>query len=148
MKQLTFLLLLISSTIVLADAPVETGTFNNKAIYGYDPIGYWKENKAVKGSKKHQVKWRGADWHFASAENKALFESNPEKYAPQYGGYCAFALAHGRLVGIDENAFEIHDGKLYLNYSMEILERWSKDKAEFIPKSDENYPTLVDLPAK
>ena len=125
--------------------PIETGTFNNKAIYGYDTVAYFTENKAVKGKKDVTHSWRGADWHFASEENKALFVANPEKYAPQYGGYCAYAMSDGRLVGIDEDAFTIHEGKLYLNYSMSVMKEWRSNMAQFIKEADALYPTKVDF---
>ena len=125
--------------------PIETGTFNNNAIYGYDTVAYFTEGKAVKGNKKITHEWRGALWHFANEEHKALFVGNPEKYAPQYGGYCAYAMSDGRLVGIDEDAFTIIDGKLYLNYSMSVMKEWRSNMEQFIKEADGHYPNLVHL---
>lgn len=145
MRILTLVCLLFFSAMALANSPVETGTFNNKAIYGYDPMGYWLEGKAVKGNKAHALKWRGADWYFASAENKETFAADPEKYAPQYGGYCAYAMSDNRLVGIDEDAFTIYQDKLYLNYSKSVQKEWNKNKDQFIAEADSFYPEKVDL---
>ena len=148
MKNLTRLVAAIFALIAIqafAADPIETGTFNNKAIYGYDTVAYFTENKAVKGDKKITHKWRGADWHFSSEENKALFVAAPEKYAPQYGGYCAYAMSDGRLVGIDEDAFTLHEGKLYLNYSKSVMKEWRSNMEQFIKEADALYPTKVDL---
>ena len=138
------LALLVRANALAAD-PIETGTFNNKAIYGYDTVAYFTQNKAVKGDKKISTQWRGADWFFSSAEHKAMFVADPEKYAPQYGGYCAYAMSDGRLVGIDEDAFTILDGKLYLNYSMSVMNEWRTNTDLFIKEADAEYPKLVDL---
>ncbi|MFT5674114.1 MAG: hypothetical protein ACI808_000020 [Paraglaciecola sp.] len=140
-----FTLLLLASTAFAAD-PIETGTFNNNAIYGYDTVAYFTENKAVKGNKKINFEWRGALWHFASKAHRDMFVADPEKYAPQYGGYCAYAMSDGRLVGIDEDAFTIHEGKLYLNYSNSVMKEWRAEMAKYIAEADLLYPTLVDLP--
>jgi len=145
MRLLTIILLLVSSTFAMSAPPVETGLFNNKAIYGFDTVAYWTENKAVKGSDDHVFTWRGAQWHFSSEENKNLFVSDPEKYAPQYGGYCAFGIANDKLVGIDENAFRIYNDKLYLNYSASVAKRFNEDIDYFIAEADKNYPKNVDL---
>ena len=144
-KSLLLACLCITSFNAFADDPIETGTFNNYAIYGYDTVAYWTENKAVKGNKKITTEWRGAEWHFSSEQNRDLFVANPEKYAPQYGGYCAYAMSDGRLVGVDEDAFTIVDDKLYLNYSKSVMKEWRSNQAQFISEADAQYPTLVDL---
>jgi YHS domain-containing protein len=149
MKKLLPLLLIVTSFLALpsfASDPIETGTFNNKAIYGFDTVAYFTENKAVKGQDKITFEWRGAQWHFASEENRELFKSAPLTYAPQYGGYCAYAMSDGRLVGVDEDAFTIVDGKLYLNYSKSVMKEWRKEQTLYIEQADALYPTLVDLP--
>lgn len=130
-----------------ADDPIETGTFNNKAIYGYDTVAYFTQDKAVKGSKEFMTEWMGAEWYFSSQEHLDLFVGSPEKYAPQFGGYCAYAMSDGRLVGVDEEAFTILDGKLYLNYSKSVMKEWRTNTEQFIPEATEWYPKLVDLPS-
>lgn len=148
MKRITTifaLLFALFASSAHANPPIETGTFNNLAIYGYDTVAYFTEDKAVKGKKGVSHEWRGAEWRFSSEENKAMFVANPEKYAPQYGGYCAYAMSDGRLVGIDEDAFTIVDGKLYLNYSKSVMKEWRSNQEQFIKEADELYPTKVDL---
>jgi YHS domain-containing protein len=133
------------SSFTFAEDPIETGSFNNKAIYGYDTVAYFTENKPVEGADKITSEWRGAVWHFSSTTNKTLFEAAPEKYAPQYGGHCAFAMSKGRFVGIDEEAFTIYKGKLYLNYSKGVAQDWRKNKDGFIKLADAEYQANSDL---
>ena len=97
----------------------------------------------VKGGKEHTYKWQDATWRFASAENRDRFSADPEKYAPQYGGYCAYAVSEGYTAGIDPRAWTIVDGKLYLNYSLKVKDLWSQDRAERIRKADENWPNIL-----
>ncbi len=144
-KSILLSVALLFALPALADDPIETGTFNNYAIYGYDTVAFFTENKAVKGNKKITHEWRGAEWHFSSEANRDMFKADPVKYAPQYGGYCAYAMSDGRLVGIDEDAFTIHEGKLYLNYSKSVMKEWRSNMAQFIAEADALYPTLVDL---
>ncbi len=114
------------------------------AIRGYDPVAYFTEEKPMKGSAAHSATHDGATWHFASAENRDLFVANPEKYAPQYGGYCAWAVAEGYTASADPGAWSIKDGKLYLNYSKLVRARWAIDKDGNIVKGDQNWPGLRD----
>ncbi|WP_100657645.1 YHS domain-containing (seleno)protein [Alteromonas flava] len=139
------ILMVLASASAMADDPIETGTFNNKAIYGYDTVAYFTQDAAVKGSEDYTTAWRGADWYFSSQQHLDMFVADPEKYAPQYGGYCAYAMSDGRLVGIDEQAFTILDGKLYLNYSKSVMREWREDTATYIPQADTWYPKKVDL---
>ena len=112
------------------------------AISGADPVAYFTEEGFVPGSAEHTYEWRGATWQFASAENRELFACNPEEYAPQYGGYCAWAVGQNTLAAIDPNAWSIVDGKLYLNANKRIQERWNKDIPGNIALAEENWPTL------
>lgn len=128
----------------IAAPAIETGLFNNKAIYGYDTVAYFTLGKAVKGDEAFTTQWRGADWYFSNQQHLDLFLSDPEKYAPQYGGYCAYAMSDGRLVGIDEDAFTILDGKLYLNYSKSVMKEWNANAAEYIEQADALYPTVTE----
>ena len=115
------------------------------AIKGYDPVAFHRDGKPVKGSGDYEFKWKDAKWRFASAENRDLFESDPEKYAPRYGGYCAWAVSEGYTAGVDpENAWSIVDGKLYLNYNVEIKEKWEKDIPGHIKKADANWPGVLN----
>jgi YHS domain-containing protein len=139
------LMLSVFSSLAFAKDPIETGSINNKAIYGYDTVAYFTENKPVEGADHITSEWRGAVWYFSSTENKALFDADQEKYAPQYGGYCAYAMSKGRFVGIDEEAFTIYKGKLYLNYSKGVAEDWSEDKDGFIKLAGPEYKANVDF---
>ncbi|MEM7562862.1 MAG: YHS domain-containing (seleno)protein, partial [Pseudomonadota bacterium] len=132
-KQLTLgLILSFFAGSALALDEINTSWLSNVALEGHDPVGYFKENAPVKGSKAHQLEWKGATWHFSSAENKALFESNPEKYAPQYGGYCAFAAAKNSIANGDPEQFTIVDDKLYLNYNAQVRKMWLVSTDKFI----------------
>lgn len=141
-------ILLTFSFIVFAkDNAVYVSKKNNIAIKGYDTVAYFVEDKAVKGKKSLSYEWHNAKWLFSSEENKNLFKANPEKYAPQYGGWCAYAMSDGRTVKIDPKAFEIYNDKLYLNYSKSVQKHWVKDKDLFIMQADAYYPNVVDLSA-
>ena len=96
---------------------------DHAAISGYDPVAYVTDSAPVKGSKEFSYQWKGADWYFASAEHRDLFKANPEKYAPQYGGYCAYAAAKNALAPIDPAAWSIVGGKLYLNNSLSVRKK-------------------------
>ena len=134
--------IIVSTGSALAIDPVfsDGGT----AIRGYDPVAYFTEGKPVEGSAKHAVDYRGAKWHFASTEHRALFAADPEKYAPQFGGYCAWAVANNYTASIDPHAWTIKDGKLYLNFSKFVRARWAIDKSGNIAKGNVNWPGLRD----
>lgn len=104
------------------------------AIRGYDPVAYLTEGKPVKGDGQFTFNWMKADWRFASAENLASFKADPTRYAPQYGGYCAYAMSKGSYAKTVPDAWTVHDGKLYLNYSLSVRRTWSKD----IPRNIDN----------
>ncbi len=123
--------------------PIYTGFLSDTAAGGYDPVAYFSEGKPVAGSAEHSHQWMGASWRFASAENKALFASDPERYAPQYGGYCAYAVANGATAPGDPEVWKIVDGKLYLNVSRGIQDEWQKDVPGYIRRADENWPALL-----
>lgn len=113
------------------------------AIRGYDPVAYFTQGQPAKGSEKFTHAWRGATWRFASAENRERFAAGPEKYAPQYGGYCAYAVAQGSTASIDPAAWSIAEGKLYLNYSLGVRERWKEDVPGNIRKADTHWPGVL-----
>ncbi len=124
--------------------PVYTGTFSSLAVSGHDPVAYFKQGKPVEGSSEHELEWNGATWRFSSAANLAAFEADPEAYAPQYGGYCAWAVSQGYTASTDPTAWRIVDGKLYLNYSHGVQRRWEKDIPGNIAKADTNWPKVLD----
>ena len=112
------------------------------AIRGYDAVAYYQQSAPVKGSSQFSYQWRGATWLFASAENRDRFQADPERYAPQYGGYCAYAVSKGHTASIDPEAWKIVDGKLYLNYSKGVQKKWEQDVPGNIVKADKNWPDL------
>ncbi|MBS1598551.1 MAG: YHS domain-containing protein [Bacteroidetes bacterium] len=141
-----FFLVLFASIAIAASANAQKSpTFQNEdgAIKGYDAVSYFTENKAIKGTKDFQVKWNEAAWYFSSQKNKELFQANPEKYAPQYGGYCAYGTAEGHKAPTDPmNAWTIIDGKLYFNYNTDVMSGWRKDTKGFIEKANNNWPKI------
>lgn len=143
MKYIKYLILLTVSLLFMkgfAKDPVYTPLFNNNSASGYDVVAYFKEDKAVKGKKDFKTEYRGANWLFSTKENLDLFKKEPEKYAPQYGGYCAYALAvSGDLVSSDPKAWTIYNSKLYMNYSISVRDKWRGDKDNFIKKADSNW---------
>ncbi len=114
------------------------------AIKGYDPVAYFTESKPVKGNDIYTTDWHGATWYFSSQKNLEVFKSNPEKYAPAYGGYCAFGVASGYKVKIEPEAWAIVDGTLYLNYDLGVQKDWNADRAGFIEKANKNWSELKD----
>ncbi len=139
-------LIFASSAAFALDDAVNTGRFNDTAIKGYDAVAYFTEGKPVKGDAAHEFTWRGGNWRFASQANLDKFKAEPEKYAPQYGGWCAFAMSdRGRTVRIDPEAWHIHDGKLYLNYSRSVQRAWLEDRGTNIVEADGFYPETTDV---
>ena len=109
------------------------------AIRGYDTVAYFTEGRAVKGDRTYTYSWNGAHWYFSIQENRDLFRENPERYAPQYGGYCAYAMSKGSYASTSPKAWTIYEGKLYLNYSRAVRKTWSKDKPLFIGRANRNW---------
>ena len=123
--------------------PVYIESSSNLAIRGTDPVAYFTEGKAVEGDSQYETVYQEATWRFSSAENQELFESDPEAYAPQYGGYCAKALSEGNVVSTDPEAWKIVDDKLYLNYSPEVQQQWVQDIQGNIELADEMWPDVL-----
>lgn len=144
--RLAVALLLSATAAAAALAPVNRTLFGGLAIDGYDPVAYFLDGRPAEGRKEYSFAWRGATWRFASAAHRDLFASRPEAYAPQYGGYCAWAVSQGYTAGIDPAAWTIHDGKLYLNYDLEVQERWRRDVPGHVAKGDVNWPKLLAAP--
>jgi YHS domain-containing protein len=125
-----------------ADGPINSSTWTGVAITGYDPVAYFVEGRPVEGSSDFTYEWMGAKWRFATTANRDAFATNPEQYAPQYGGYCAYAVAQGATADIDPNAWRIVGGKLYLNLSKSVQARWEQDIRGFVAKADANWPEI------
>jgi YHS domain-containing protein len=147
-KHLSFLiklplLLMLYHADSRAIDPIYTSGSSNIAIKGYDTVAYFTENKAIKGDKEMSVEYQGAVWHFSSAENLDTFITQPEKYIPQYGGYCAYAVSRNTTASINPKAFNVYEGKLYLNYSKGVQKRWMKDLEAGIKKANTHWPKLL-----
>ena len=123
----------------------QSGSFLGKkfAVGGYDTVAYHTDKKPVPGTDEFTHEWKGATWRFSSKENLDAFVKEPEKYAPKYGGYCAFAVGHGSLASGDPKIWKIVDGKLYLNLSKSVQTSWEKDMTRLIKSGDSNWPKLL-----
>ena len=113
------------------------------AILGSDAVAYFDGNGPVAGDAAHALVWQGAEWRFRSAANLAAFEADPERFAPQYGGYCAYAVSKGATASTDPKAWTLHDGKLYLNYSRPVRLIWARDIPGNIALADANWPDVL-----
>jgi YHS domain-containing protein len=115
------------------------------AIQGYDPIAYFSQHKAIKGSKEFAIYHQGITYYFASANNKEEFKKNPSHFEPQYGGWCAYAMAKGEKVNVDPETFKITNDKLYLFYNKffnNTLKDWNKDENNLRSKADKNWKNI------
>ena len=141
MKSIQFTLLIFGSIVLSAQKyPQPIYSDDGIAIDGYDPVAYFESNNAIKGDKKYSFVWKETTWYFSSSKNRDSFKANPEKYAPQYGGYCAWGMSQGYKAKVDpENAWTITNGKLYLNYSTGIKTKWLPKKEELIKTADANW---------
>lgn len=126
-----------------AKSPAVNADRNGVAIEGYDPVAYFTMGKPVKGNEDYSATWMGARWRFASAGHRDLFEKDPERYAPRYGGYCAYGVANNYLVDIDPEAWTIHEDRLYLNFSLSVRDLWKEDIPRHIRMADINWPVLI-----
>lgn len=115
----------------------------NVAVSGYDPVSYFEsEGIPAKGKKDFGVTYNGFDYYFTSADNAEKFEADPTKYAPQFGGHCAWAMSRGRLAPGDPQVYKIVDGKLYLNFSKMVQTTWEKDIPGFLEKANAAWPEV------
>ena len=133
----------VFSSAIAAEPAIYTSWKSNVGAGGYDVVSFFSGD-AVQGSPEFAADYMGAEWHFATQANRDLFETNPQAFAPQYGGYCAWAIAKGKLAKGNPKYWTIEDGKLYLNYNKRIKARWEKDKPGFIAQGDENWPSVLD----
>jgi YHS domain-containing protein len=138
MKNLIQLCLVLMTMSISAQNNLKGGV----AIQGYDPVAYFVEGKAVLGLKEIKAQYDNANYYFATEVNKEEFVKNPDKFVPQYGGYCAYGLSKGYKVPIDPKAFTIVEDKLYLNYSLDVKAEWMKQREERIVKANENWEKI------
>jgi len=110
---------------------------------GHDVVSYFIDGKPVAGKESITAEHAGLKWQFASAEHRELFAANPGKYVPQYGGFCSWGVANGKLFDVDPvNGWRVVHGKLYLNFNADIQKVFDKDAAGFIARADANWPAL------
>lgn len=141
---LALALMSVSMSVVWGQgkAEVVNKASGDVAIKGYDAVAYFKENKAVKGTSQFQFEWMGAKWYFSSAANRDLFVKEPEKYAPQFGGYCSWAVSNNYVYDADPEVWKLVEGKLYFNYNKSAQKKWEEDIPGRIKKGNENWPKL------
>jgi len=123
---------------------VYTSAFSNLGLSGYDPVAYFVQEAPVKGLASFELTHEGVDYRFSSERNRSLFQQDPMRYLPQYGGYCAYAVASGYTAKGDPLAWSVIDNKLYLNYSPSVRSRWLKDVTGNIARADANWPAVLD----
>lgn len=112
------------------------------AIRGYDAVAYHLEGRAVRGADDITHHWNGATWHFASVAHRDRFAATPDRYAPRYGGYCAYGTANGYKVSTAPEAFAIVDGVLYLNHSVAVQNTWDKDRPTYIGRAEAQWRAI------
>ena len=140
----TFLLSTIIALLSLGHSYAQRDVFikSDAAIQGYDPVAYFKKAMPVKGRPEFAYKWKDANWYFSSQQNLNDFKANPEIFAPQFGGYCAYGMAEGHKASTSPDAWTVLDNKLYLNYNKSVKELWDKDRPGYIEKANRNWPTV------
>lgn len=130
----------------LADTSTQTDS-NDVILAGHDAVAYFTESKAVQGLPAFTSQYQGAVYRFANAQNRDLFRAAPEKYAPAYGGYCALGTSFGKKFEIDGKAFEIVEGRLYVNKNLKVYKTWKKDIPTNIVKAEGQWPTIKSVEA-
>ena len=144
----TMLAVGIVGAAVARDPIASVNTENGLAVKGYDPVAYFRVGEPVRGKAQFSATYEGATYRFASAEDRDLFNASPQRYAPQYGGYCAFAMALNSIADIDPEEWAIVGGKLYLNNGFFAQRFWSIDKSGNIERGDRNWPKVPKLVAQ
>ena len=118
------------------------GKTTKPAIKGYDLVSYFTENAAKKGNKAHAIEYKGANYYFTSSENLEIFKTEPSKYLPAYGGYCAYGVTINKLIKINPKVFKIHNGKLYLQYNKTVSKKFNANIEDSISLANTNWKTL------
>jgi YHS domain-containing protein len=143
-KKLFLLLMLVSAIPTFGQSkPLLNLDKSGIAIQGYDPVAFFTQNRPVKGLPQFTSDYHGARYLFASAEDKTAFDANPAKYEPQFGGFCAFGASKGRVVPVKIEAFQIVNGRLLMQYDLDIKNEFNKDTQGNLQKADKNWPEIV-----
>ena len=146
-----FVRLIAIAALSLASAAALAGEFfetDGVALRGYDPVAYFVSSQAQKGQEQYSYEYKGSKFYFANEANRRAFMTTPEKYAPQFGGYCAFGTAQGYKVSTQPDAFAIVEDKLYLNYDKKVQGIWRQDVPGNIAKAEKNWPEVSKTPQK
>ena len=147
-QKITLLAALLGTSFSLMAADLDMSVDSNDlAIKGYDPVAYFANEGPVKGTSEFTATYKNAIYNFASSENRDEFRANPEAYAPQYGGYCAFGVAMGKKFETAPLAWKVEDGKLYLNVDKAVQKRWLENTQEFIQDANSTWTTIKTLEA-
>jgi YHS domain-containing protein len=145
MRAIIITFFVLSSVMTMAqELKGKVFTTSKGAIDGYDVVAYFTDAKPVKGDKQFSHPWEGATWYFASAAHRDLFKADPKKYAPAFGGFCAYGVSQGYKVKIEADAWDIVEGVLYLNYDIGVQKSWRKDRQGYIAKAKNNWTNIKD----
>jgi len=138
------IILLFTSSALASEPLVYTGLLSNTALGGYDSVSYFESGQPAKGSAGHATEYKGATWRFANPENLARFKNDPQRYAPSYGGYCAWAVSQGYLAKGDPQHWAIRNERLYLKVNKSVHDQWLADPEGFILKANANWPGVLE----
>lgn len=141
-QQLAILALVVFGVACNRPSPSEIYAPDKKAINGYDPVAFFTEQKPVMGSAAFAYQWKDATWQFASQQHLDSFKAAPDKYSPQYGGWCAYGTAEGHKAPTQADTWTVQDGKLYFNYNTDVKNTWDKDRPGLIKKADAAWPEV------
>jgi YHS domain-containing protein len=142
-KLLPFSCLVVTASLALAE-PKSNVDQNGVGIQGYDPVAFFTDGKPVLGNEQFHSTYHDVTYRFVSAEHQAMFENDPAKYEPQFGGYCAYGVAKGHLAPVKIDAFQIVDGRLLMQYDMKVKETFNKDQQGNLQAADKNWPALTE----
>ena len=151
MTQRSILRVVLAASLLIASTAVPAGEYFERdgvALRGYDPVSYFTEGEPQPGLPAHSYVYKGSKFQFASADHQRLFAENPDKYAPQFGGFCSYGTAQGYKVSTQPDAFSVVDDKLYLNYNREVVKIWQQDVPGNIAKAEENWPEVSKMEPK
>jgi hypothetical protein len=138
------LIVTLASTATWAATKSVINTASDRlALHGYDAVAYFADGKPAKGSSSFEYRWKDAVWRFTSAANRDRFASDPARFSPEFGGYCAYAVSQGHTADGDPNVWRIVEGRLYLNYSKSVQKLWEKDVPGNIAKGRGNWPRVL-----
>ncbi|HEX6881674.1 MAG TPA: YHS domain-containing (seleno)protein [Terriglobales bacterium] len=143
-KLLLAVMLFMAASAVAGTKTLINVDKNGVGLQGYDPVAYFTQNRPVPGNPQFQSTYNGVKYYFVSQDDKNTFDSNPSKYEPQFGGYCAYAASQGHTAPIQVGAFQIIDGRLLLQYSESVRDKFNKDTQGNLKKADANWPGLVE----